>query len=435
MRAAFFAALAALAVFYLTTAAGAGVFMCNATSNVVYTAYGYKEDGQWISRGWRKFKPNECNLLVAGVPQNNNFYYYAHSESGGVKWKGKSKATHGYFCAHPTKKFYYINTTEKCDGYTFRPVDLDGSEQYTVTLIEKRDPKGAALKCRSEIADGRDAFAKCWMRNVATERQKEILNCWDKTGSYASFALCANKRNMTNKQIQIADCTSQYNKDRIVARFADCIANGNLSDENRRLMNCALEHDSTTDIATCAVVDGLSTSQRRIVSCVARNRSSYVSIGACLADFQLTNDQSRIVNCVTGNATSYTRMALCSAGDNLTPEQRVFAECAITTGGNPYAFAGCVGTQLTLNELQKCMSDGIGGSGCFGDNNEAVKFVQNAFKDITRGPGPSHDLLGKDGWAGQQLEDFRRDITEGPGSNHDIVGEDGWVCETFLGGC
>jgi hypothetical protein len=51
--------------------------------------------------------------------------------------------------------------------------------------------------------------------------------------------------------------------------------------------------------------------------------------------------------------------------------------------------AGCVGTQLTATELQKCLTNGIGGNdGCFGENNTAVKFVTNAFNDITKSPGP-----------------------------------------------
>jgi hypothetical protein len=98
-------------------------------------------------------------------------------------------------------------------------------------------------------------------------------------------------------------------------------------------------------------------------------------------------------------------------------------------------FAGCVGTQLTLNELQKCMDEGIGGSGCFGDNNDAVKFVNNAWKDVTEGPGPNNDLLGRDGFLGRTLENARSDIEEGPGENNDLVGQNGFVCRTLFGGC
>ena len=98
-------------------------------------------------------------------------------------------------------------------------------------------------------------------------------------------------------------------------------------------------------------------------------------------------------------------------------------------------YVGCVGTTLTLNELQKCLTSGIGGSGCFGDNNTAVKFVTNAFKDVTEGPGPSNDLLGRDGWVGRTAQNIANDLTYGPGASNDLVGEDGWVCQNLLGGC
>lgn len=69
-----------------------------------------------------------------------------------------------------------------------------------------------------------------------------------------------------------------------------------------------------------------------------------------------------------------------------------------------------MGTQLTLNELEKCFTQGIGGSGCFGNNNEAVKFVRNAWKDVTQGPGPSNDLVGSDG----ALVRTARNVIAGP---------------------
>jgi hypothetical protein len=156
-------------------------------------------------------------------------------------------------------------------------------------------------------------------------------------------------------------------------------------------------------------------------------------------------------------------MGVCAAGNNLTPEQQVFVSCAISTGGQPYAFAGCVGTQLTLNELNKCLERGIGGNGCFGPNNTAVKFVSNAWKDVTQGPGPNNDLLGRDGFAGRTLDNARHDLQYGPGSGNelfggngfvgrtldnarsdlqngpgagnDLVGKDGFVCKTLFGGC
>jgi hypothetical protein len=157
--------------------------------------------------------------------------------------------------------------------------------------------------------------------------------------------------------------------------------------------------------------------------------------GLCAASGQLSPEQARLAGCVLNNRGSYAQMGVCAVGANLTPEQQVFVECAIQTGGNPYAYAGCVGGRLTLNELDKCLTDGIGGRGCFGENNTLVKTVSNAFKDVTEGPGPSNDLLGQDGWVGRKWSDAVSDLTEGPGASNDLVGKDGFVCRTFFGGC
>jgi hypothetical protein len=131
------------------------------------------------------------------------------------------------------------------------------------------------------------------------------------------------------------------------------------------------------------------------------------------------------------NKGSYVQMGVCAAGSNLTSEQQVYVQCAASTGGQPYAFAGCVGTQLTLNELQKCLDSGIGGRGCFGDNNAVVKLVKNAWKDVTEGTGPSNELLGRDGFVGRTLENARRDIEHGFGPTNDLFGGQGFAGRTL----
>jgi uncharacterized membrane protein len=65
----FFIALITLAL--NVQKANAGLFLCNATSERVYVAIGYQENGQWLSRGWWAFQPTECNSLYLGVPQTN----------------------------------------------------------------------------------------------------------------------------------------------------------------------------------------------------------------------------------------------------------------------------------------------------------------------------------------------------------------------------
>jgi hypothetical protein len=169
-------------------------------------------------------------------------------------------------------------------------------------------------------------------------------------------------------------------------------------------------------MGTCALGQQLSPDERRIINCVTRNRGSYVNIGICAAGTQISPEQQRIANCVMNNRGSYLQMGVCAAGPQLTPEQQVFATCAIQAGAHPYAFAGCVGTQLTANELQKCIDEGIGGSGCFGDNNFVVNFYRNYWNDVTQGAGRGNELFGADGFVGTTLEDIRNNAPPPPGT-------------------
>ncbi|MGE3781588.1 MAG: hypothetical protein AB7H71_02445, partial [Alphaproteobacteria bacterium] len=324
------------------------------------------------------------------------------------EWNGNNHSDRGFFCLS-YDRFYFVNEEGRtCDGKYFRRIDLDGADQYWFNITERGDPTRAALNCQSEIQNGKEAFAKCWTRQIATTKQKEILDCWDKTDTYSSFAICANKDNMGDREYRIANCAETFHRDRITSNFAKCISQGEFSEENQRLINCAIDHGQNYSATlTCAATSYLTPEQRRLYQCVTNNRNNYTAAGMCIAGDMLTPEQRRITGCVLNNRGNYAQIGVCAAGNNLTSEQQVFASCAISTGGQPYAFAACVGGQLTINELEKCFNDGIGGSGCFGRNNILTKAVSNAFKDITEGPGPNNDLLGRDGWVGRTAREIR----------------------------
>jgi hypothetical protein len=91
----------------------------------------------------------------------------------------------------------------------------------------------------------------------------------------------------------------------------------------------------------------------------------------------------------------YTDMASCAGANlfnvNLNPEQEIAVQCIVSSGGQPYAAAGCMATRLTARELIKCLTDGYGGAGCFGDDNH---------------------ITGKNSWTARTL----RQVVEGPNS-------------------
>jgi uncharacterized membrane protein len=417
----------------------AGLFFCNNSGEEIAVAVGWYQESQWVSKGWYRAQPRNCIATLLGVLTNTKYYYYAESTESNLSWGGDGQADAGYFCT--TQQAFYLDSTNAtsstaCEGHNFNRLFVGDAEQFTLTLSETQaDPAAAAANCAAEASDGLDSFSKCWIRNVATDRQRRMLDCIDNTKSKASLAICLNRDNMDSKSYAIATCAEQYTNDQRGDNFLKCAAGETLSEDQARIFQCAVDNRGEyASMGACAIAGSLSPEQQRVFGCVADNMNDYVKAGVCAASTQLTPEQSRIASCVMNNTSSYMQMGVCSVGSNLTPEQQVFASCAISTGGQPYAFAGCVGTQLTMNELQKCVSEGIGGQGCFGDNNSAVKFVSNAWKDVTEGPGPSNDLLGQDGFVGRTLNNVGNDLQYGPGDNNDLVGRNGFVCNLF-GGC
>lgn len=458
----------AAAITFLALALGchpvhAGLFVCNNTSQPVDVAVGYLDaDRDWVARGWFVIQSRECGPLLLGQLTRRYYYYYAKSLDGRAVWNDKDGA---HFCTSQDK-FHYTSNSDNCKGERFRKLDVGDDDQRVFYLTEKQDPTAAALKCADQRSSGADAFAKCWLRQMATAKQEKILGCIDSTKSKASFAICAANAQGTldGKALMVATCANKYNETKRGDEFLSCAAGSAMGQREAEAFQCAVNHDDADDVALCMALDQLSDEQRRVVACVRKHRSSYMQAGLCAAGGNLSPQERRIAECVMRHSNSYLQMGFCAAGSaNLTPEQQVFATCAMSTGGEPMTFAGCVGTQLTQLELQKCLTHGIGGNGCFGTNNEIVKFTSNAWRDVTQGPGPSNDLLGRDGWVGRKMQDAANDlrhgpgpsndlvgrdgwtartlnnaandVTQGPGSTNDLVGKDGWACRTLLGGC
>jgi Protein of unknown function (DUF1036) len=145
-----------------------------------------KLEGRWLSQGWHNIKPRECGSTILGIFKNTFYYYYAHTES--LTWSGEGR-NEGYFCTS-NKAFFYVNNDTNCTGYTFKRLEVGDADQFTQRLIEtKNDPKQTALNGHGEITKGSDAFTKCWMINIATSKQRDILECYDKTASFASLAM------------------------------------------------------------------------------------------------------------------------------------------------------------------------------------------------------------------------------------------------------
>lgn len=69
-------------------------------------------------------------------------------------------------------------------------------------------------------------------------------------------------------------------------------------------------------------------------------------------------------------------------------EGQVAAEC-IGQYGASQAAAACIATKLTVDEIAKCFSDGVGGHGCFGDSNTVVQILRDNFDAAQREADPA----------------------------------------------
>lgn len=69
-------------------------------------------------------------------------------------------------------------------------------------------------------------------------------------------------------------------------------------------------------------------------------------------------------------------------------EGQVAAECVAQYGPSK-AGATCIATRLSVDEIEKCFNDGIGGRGCFGDNNTVVQILRANLEAAQRESDPA----------------------------------------------
>lgn len=130
--------------------------------------------------------------------------------------------------------------------------------------------------------------------------------------------------------------------------------------------------------------------QLNALGCAAQSGGDEIAFVECLGQGYLSVDEQELVECFQQSADVFGFGACIAGGHFLTPEQRVIVQCALHTGGEPISLTTCVGGQLTINELSKCISIGIGGRGCFGDNNTATALVSNAWRGVSEELGPGN---------------------------------------------
>jgi hypothetical protein len=203
--------------------------------------------------------------------------------------------------------------------------------------------------------------------------------------------------------------------------FTQCWIVHMMSDDQRRVAQCIAVNKGLGGAAFCMSGMQLSTLGLHVAKCAQRHGGDTRAIAGCVGLPALQPEAQRLAACVAVNPQNFWGAALCAGGHELTPDQEVFANCAVTTGLQPRALAVCIGGQVTLDELHKCLTVAVARDKCFGDTDEITLLVCNAWRGI-----------GADSEAGQPLQTFGGAssaynhpgrLAAGPNSEHDNPGE------------
>lgn len=323
---------------------------------------------------------------------------------------------------------------------------IDSPGQFDAGLgslsnLDGRDMQEVALICAERAGLNVADFASCTGgKAILPDKAQDVLDCATSAQTDRDFAECAAPKfgiELSEEQRIIADCAMYSNgaSDDFVDCAGSAAADRLLTPETRAILECGVSASEVDDVLDCAsgeLTSGLSGDERILAECALQSSGGasglFSCVGSGILGDRLGNDERAILNCAADAndtedfagcaATSLigsrvskeqriaiqcaaesggdaTMMATCAGANfmnlDLNPEQQIAVQCVVSTGGQPYAAAGCMATRLTARELTKCFTDGFGGDGCFGDNN---------------------DLVGRNGWVGRSLGE----IAGGPNS-------------------
>lgn len=196
---------------------------------------------------------------------------------------------------------------------------------------------------------------------------------------------------------RLAACRASSNGD--TDRFFDCVANTSMGEKEREAYNCARSAGSNKEaLSMCMLKATMGQQERellgRVEECARQYGSNWNQYPVCMAADQFDAKTQRAVSCVQQNirngSANYWGMAACYAGpdllDQLQPnaESMVAIECAMGSGGEPTTFVGCTSGRLMASELQKCLTLGVGGNGCFGDGNTITQTYKRIGEEIEK---------------------------------------------------
>lgn len=273
--------------------------------------------------------------------------------------------------------------------------------------INLSDDQKTLAGCAMKSQGDQDSFVSCagdaFANRDLTGDERAVLDCASNAGTdVSSFADCASGHFLSGSQKAVLDCAVSADD---AAAFATCAAPNvgiKMSDDQRVLARCAVDSKGDgQDFATCAgaafLGKSLGPKEQAVLGCAASSGGDTSTFAACSATNifgdKLSPEQQVAVKCAAQSQGDATGFATCAGANmfnlQLNPEQQIAVQCVVSTGGQPYAAAGCIGSRLTIRELTKCLTEGVGGHGCFGDNNDLVGrngWVMRTMGQVAGGP-------------------------------------------------
>ncbi len=187
-------------------------------------------------------------------------------------------------------------------------------------------------------------------------------------------------------------------------KFALCMVENMAGTKELEIFNC-IKSGSTPEERTLCLFGKLGGAKERQIAaqlsqCYQQFGTDYSKYPLCMAGSAFDGDLAKLVGCMqqqaqTGSVSIY-GTALCYGQSklNLNPETQIILQCAVASNGNGYAFAGCAGGQLMAKELDKCLTNGIGGAnGCFGNNNTIIKGLKDIGNLLRADFGPNNTAV------------------------------------------
>lgn len=180
-------------------------------------------------------------------------------------------------------------------------------------------------------------------------------------------------------------------------KFFDCVARESMGAKERAAYDCMRSAGTNKqELSLCMLKTNMGSNERAalasVENCARTHGNNWGQYPVCLSAGQFDDKTRRAIDCAQKNMTTgnpnYWGMASCYAGPQIlgglkpNAEAAMAIECAMASGGEPSTFVSCTSGQLIASELNKCLTHGVGGNGCFGEGNTITKAYDDVGKKI-----------------------------------------------------